>query len=92
MAQSLSERLQQDRLVVVAVEKDAGRVRLKHEGDLCSDLVCDERTLVVSDEETSHDLAALNPGDIVKVDTRQGRPDRIVVLRRVWEEFTSPEV
>jgi len=34
----------------------------------------------------------LNPGDIVKLDSSGGRPDRIVVVRRVWEELTSPEL
>jgi hypothetical protein len=33
----------------------------------------------------------LNPGDIIRLDQQTGRPDRIVVVRRVWDELTSPE-
>ena len=33
----------------------------------------------------------LNAGDIVRVEETAGRPERIVVVRRVWEELTSPE-
>ena len=42
-------------------------------------------------DEPYPSLAALNPGDIVKIEERAGRPQRIVVVRRVWEELTSPE-
>jgi hypothetical protein len=45
----------------------------------------------VTDEGTAANLAALNPGDIVRIDESSGRPERIVVVRRVWEELTSPE-
>jgi hypothetical protein len=37
------------------------------------------------------DLDALNPGDIIRVEGAADRPDRIVVVRRVWDELTSPE-
>jgi len=46
---------------------------------------------VVTDDGTAPDLAALNAGDIVRVEERSGRAERIVVVRRVWEELTSPE-
>jgi hypothetical protein len=91
MAQTLTDWLQRNRVVVVAVDPEARRVRVRGEADACSDLACSDRTLVVSDEGTDADLAGLNPGDIVRVEETSGRPERIVVVRRVWEELTSPE-
>ncbi|MEK7730988.1 MAG: hypothetical protein AAB363_03945 [Planctomycetota bacterium] len=92
MTQSLTEWLQRSRLTVVAVEKATGRVRVKGEGDACSDLSCGEHTLVVADEGPTGGIEVLNPGDIIKVEREAGRPERIVVVRRVWEELTSPEL
>jgi len=91
MVQTLTDWLKQSRLIVVAVEMDKGRVRVKGDGEVCSDLSCGEQTLVVSDEDPTGSLESLNPGDIVKVERATGKPDRIVVVRRVWEELTSPE-
>ena len=91
MALSLTEWLQHSRLIVVGVDPVTRNVRLKNESEACTDLSCGERTLVVSDDGVGRDLAALNPGDIVRVEETAGRPERIVVVRRVWEELTSPE-
>jgi hypothetical protein len=91
MAQSWTDSLQQNRLIVVSVDQGSGHVRVKGHGDACSDLSCSEQTLVVSDEGTSTDLQKLNPGDIVKVEGTPGTAQRIVVVRRVWDELTSPE-
>lgn len=91
MAQSLTEWLQQSRLTVVAVDAAKGRMRVRGEGDACSDMSCSEHTLVVSDQGVAS-LAALNPGDIIKIDSVAGRPEKIVVLRHVWEEIASPEI
>ena len=91
MAQSLTDWLQQSRVVVVGVDLVARRVRVKSEAAACTDLSCHERTLVVTDEGSALGLASLNPGDIVRVEEKSGRPERIVVVRRVWEELTSPE-
>jgi hypothetical protein len=90
MTQSLTDWLQHSRLVVVGVDPEQRRVRVKSEAEACTDLSC-ERTLVVTDEGTGPDLAALNPGDVIKIEDTAGRPERIVVVRRVWEELTSPE-
>ena len=91
MAQSVTEWLQQSRLMVVEVDQARGRLRVK--GDTgCTDLSCQEGAVVVTDEGTGHDLRALNPGDIVKLEGPPGRPERIVVVRRVWEELASPEL
>jgi hypothetical protein len=91
MALSLTEWLQQSRLIVVGVDPITRSVRLKNESNACTDLSCGERTLVVSDDGVGRDLTALNAGDIVRVEETAGRPERIVVVRRVWEELTSPE-
>ena len=93
MEHGLTEWLQRSRLTVVEVERAAGRVRVREDGDTCTELSCPSETLVLSDDgEGTSDLGTLNPGDIIKVDGSAGRPSRIVVLRRVWEEYTSPEV
>jgi hypothetical protein len=89
---SLTESLQQDRHIVVAVDLERHTVRIKGVADACTDLSCSDQTLVVSDDLGRHaDLAGLNAGDIVKLEGPAGRPDRIVVVRRVWEELSSPE-
>ncbi|HEV8640302.1 MAG TPA: hypothetical protein VGV13_04310 [Methylomirabilota bacterium] len=91
MTQSLTERLQQTRLTVVDVDASKGRLRVRGAADVCTELSCSEQTVVLSDEGKSG-LEALNPGDIVKVEPAGGRPEKIVVVRRVWEEIASPEI
>ena len=91
MSQSLTDWLQQSRFVVVAVDPARHTVRVKSDAEMCTDLSCSERTLVVSDEGSAPDLTALNAGDVVKIEEKSGRPERIVVVRRVWEELTTPE-
>ena len=91
MAATLTEQLQESRLTVVEVDPSHGRVRVRGRGDQCTDLACSERTVVMTDEGTTG-LAALNPGDIVKVESADERLARIVVVRRVWEEIASPEL
>lgn len=91
MAQSFTDSLQQNRLIVVAVDQASGRVRVKSAAEACTDLSCSPETLVVSDEGSSTDLHTLNPGDIVKLEGKTGAPQRIVVVRRAWDELTSPE-
>jgi hypothetical protein len=88
---SFTEALQRDRHIVVSVDTTRGTVRIKSAADTCTDLSCSELTLVVSDEGTRPDLTTLNAGDIVRLEGPLGRPERIVVVRRVWEELTSPE-
>jgi hypothetical protein len=91
MSQSLTDWLQQSRLVVVGIDTERRQIRVKSEAEACTDLSCSERTVVVTDDGSGRDLAAINPGDIVKIEEISGRPERIVVVRRVWEELTSPE-
>ena len=91
MSESITDALQQQRMIVVAVDGARGHLRVKGEADVCSDLSCSSDTLVCCDEGTGPDLASLNPGDIVKLEGPEGRPERIVVVRRAWDELTSPE-
>ena len=90
MSQSLTDWLQQSRYTVVRVDKERGQVRVRAHGDACTDLACGEPALVMA-EDGPTGLDTLNPGDIIRLDQEAGRPDRIVVVRRVWEELTSPE-
>ena len=92
MTQSLTEHIQSSRFVVVEVKRGEGRLRVRGDADACTELSCSEETLVVMDEDTKTGLDTLHPGDIIKVEPAGGRPDRIVVLRRAWDEIASPEV
>ena len=90
MTQSYTDWLQQGRVMVVEVDRDRHRVRVK--GEICSDLSCHEQTVVITEEGAEAPLEALHPGDIVRIE--EGGPGiaRIVVLRRVWEQIASPEL
>ena len=46
---------------------------------------------MVTEDESRADLGLINPGDIIKVESSAGRRERIVAVRRAWEEHTSPE-
>ena len=87
---SLTDSLKKDRLIVVAVDKVAGRIRVKSEAEVCSDLGCDG-ALVVTDEGQSTDLANVNAGDIIMLEAKNGRASQIRVVRRVYDEYSSPE-
>jgi hypothetical protein len=91
MAQSLTDWLQQSRYVVIGVDPDQSRIRLKDVADACTDLGCTPSTLVLGDDTGRVGLAALQPGDIVRVDGPPGQAERIHIVRRVWDELTSPE-
>ena len=86
----ITDWLQRSRLTVVAVDQTSGRLRVRGEAEVCSELTCGEGTLVVTEDGRSG-LDALNPGDIIKVDPGD-HPQRIVVVRRAWEEIASPEI
>ena len=90
MAQSLTDFLQASRLTVVEVSRETGSVRVRDAADMCADLAC-QGTLVVTEEEQKADLGLLNPGDIIKVEGQGGQAQKIVVLRRAWDEIASPE-
>ena len=90
MARSLTDSLKHDRYRVVEVDKGAGRLRIKSEADMCSDFACGEAE-IVTDEGRTLDLAEINPGDIVMLDHKDGKATEIRVVRRVFDEYSSPE-
>jgi hypothetical protein len=91
MSQTLTEWLRDSRLVVVDIQRELGRVRVRSESGGCSDLACGAQAVVVDETGTSGSLDTLNPGDVVKIVAETGQPDRLVVVRRVWDELSSPE-
>jgi hypothetical protein len=90
MARSLTDSLKHDRYRVVEVDKAAGRLRIKSEADMCSDFACGEAE-IVTDEGRTRDLAEINQGDIVMLDHKDGKATEIRVVRRVFDEYSSPE-
>ena len=92
MSESLTDRLQQTRLMVVDVDREHGRLRVRGEG--CTDLSCHTRTIVITEDGREAGVDALYPGDIVRIesDAEGDGVARIVVLRRVWEGIASPEI
>ncbi|HEY7040138.1 MAG TPA: hypothetical protein VID28_14855 [Methylomirabilota bacterium] len=90
MAHSLTDSLKHNRFHVVSVDKAAGTLRVRGEAEACTDISC-RQAVVVSDEGTSDDLERLNPGDIVMLEQKDGQTHQIRVVRRVWEEYSSPE-
>jgi len=48
-------------------------------------------TRVLTEETQGAGLALLTPGDVIRVEPRHGQIQRIVVLRRGWQELESPE-
>jgi hypothetical protein len=91
MAESLFENLQSTRLTVVEVLKEAGRLRVKGAADACTDVSCGAEAIVEASEGPTGGLEALNPGDIIRLEPTPTGGQRIRVVRRVWDELTSPE-
>ncbi|HKO23007.1 MAG TPA: hypothetical protein VJX91_10185 [Candidatus Eisenbacteria bacterium] len=89
MAESLSESLQTGRLTVVEVLREAGRIRVKGPADACMDVACGE-AIVEATEGPTGGLEALHPGDIIRLEPGP-TGQRVLVVRRVWDELTSPE-
>jgi hypothetical protein len=91
MSQTLTDWLRHSRLVVVDIQRELGRVRVRSEADGCSDLACGTHAVVVDETGANGNLDTLNPGDVIKIAKEPDRPDRLIVVRRVWDELTSPE-
>lgn len=92
MARGLTDQVLESRMTVVSVDPQHGRLVLKGSDDACTDLACSGATLVATEEAERPDLALLLPGDLVKVHAgKDGRPEKIVVLRHAWQETESPE-
>ncbi|MGH7399824.1 MAG: hypothetical protein ACRELW_20090 [Candidatus Rokuibacteriota bacterium] len=90
MAYRLPDSLKHNRFSIVSVDKAASTVRVRGEAEVCTDLSCGD-TVVVTDEGTSRNLEQLNAGDIVALEEKDGRAQEIRVVRRVYEEYSSPE-
>jgi len=78
-------------LTVLEVDKDArrllsvnglGRVRVAEVSN---------EAVVVTEDKKAADLALLTVGDLIRVESSNGRIQRIVVLRHAWHETESPE-
>jgi hypothetical protein len=90
MSYGLTDSLDRERFCVVDVDKNAGRLRVKGMADVCSDLSC-EGAEIITEEGVTKDLETVRPGDIIKMDQKDGRAHEIVVVRRAYEEYSSPE-
>lgn len=90
MAYSLTDSLKHNRFQVVSVDMTAGMLRVRGEAEACTDFACGE-ALVVTDDGSSRDLAQVHPGDIVTLEQKDGRAEQIRVVRRAWDEYSSPE-
>ncbi len=92
-AQSLTDLLQTQRMTVLEVKKEAGRIYcLEADGLRVVEFGNGApMPLVVTDTVQKGDLSLLRPGDVIKVESRNGRAHRITVLRRAADEIASPE-
>jgi hypothetical protein len=89
MAYSLTDSLKHERWSVVDVDKVAGRLRVKAVEDMCSDVSC--HGAQVYDESGVSALENIYPGDIITMQRRDGRVHEITVVRRAYDEYSSPE-
>ena len=90
MSHSLSDSLDRERFCVVTVDKEGQRLRVKGLADACTDLSC-EGAEIITENGVGQGLEAVQPGDIIKMDQKDGRAREIVVVRRAYEEYSSPE-
>ncbi len=90
MAYSLTDSLKHERFQVVDVDKAAGRLRVKAVEDVCTDLSC-QGALVFDDAGDACTLEKVYPGDIITMAEKDGRVRQITVVRRCYEEYSSPE-
>lgn len=89
--ENLTRVTQTGRMTVLKVNKEArqivalnyvGRVRVAE---------LSNKAVVVTEDKKAADLALLNAGDVIQVEPRDGQVQRILVLRRAWQEAASPE-
>jgi len=78
VAAGLTDRLQAERMTVVKVDQAAGR------------FYCAEHRRWT--RVAKADLAAVQPGDVVRVEHATGGPAHLAVVRTAPEEITSPEM
>ena len=90
MAHGLTDSLKHERFHVVDVDKEAGRLRVKAVEDVCTDVSC-HGALVFNEVGEACALDKVCPGDIITMEEKNGRVHEIVVVRRAFEEYSSPE-
>jgi len=77
-------------LIVLEIdEKDRRLSSLTARGRVLMTEVSNE-AVVVTEGRRVADLAALKPGDVIRIEPAHGQIQRIVVLRPAWREMTSP--
>jgi hypothetical protein len=77
-------------LIVLEIdEKDRRLSSLTARGRVLMTEVSNE-AVVVTEGRRVADLAALKPGDVIRIEPANGQIQRIVVLRPAWREMTSP--
>ena len=88
---NLTAAIQTGRMTVLKVNRGANQiVSLNSEGRVRVTTVSN-KAVVVTEDKKAADLALLNAGDLIQVEPRDGQIQRILVLRRAWQETTSPE-
>jgi hypothetical protein len=88
---NLTAAIQTGRMTVLKVNREANQiVSLSSEGRVRVTTVSN-KAVVVTEDKKAADLALLNAGDLIQVEPRDGQIQRILVLRRAWQETTSPE-
>jgi hypothetical protein len=87
----LTGALQAGRHTVLNVDPAARRVLSLTGTGRVSVSEVDKEARVVTDETQDASLAFLKPGDVIRVEARSGQVQKIVVLRRGWQELESPE-
>jgi len=90
MAYSLTQSLKHERFHVIDVHQAAGRLRVKAVEDICTEHSC----LGAQVFDEMGDACALDrvyPGDIITMEHQDGRVREITVVRRAFEEYSSPE-
>jgi uncharacterized protein with FMN-binding domain len=91
LAETLTATIQTGRMTVIEIDKPARRiVCMNSQGQVFVHKVTNE-AIVVTDGWRTADLAGLTAGDIIKAELRDGRIQKIVVLRHAWHETASPE-
>jgi hypothetical protein len=90
MAYSLTDSLKHERFCVVEVDQAAGRLRVKAVEDVCTDLSC-QGARVLDEIGDACTLEKLYPGDIITMEQQGDRVRAITVVRRAWDEYSSPE-
>lgn len=88
---NLTAAIQTGRMTVLRVNREAHQiVSLNNEGRVRVTKVSN-KAVVVTEDKKAADLAFLNAGDLIQVELRNGQIQRILVLRRAWQEMASPE-